>query len=237
MLDCDFVVERFTAGARLPRDYGAGFDERVVEYPWLISKRPCGRVLDAGSTLNHAHVLDRILPLVDRLDIVTLEPESESFPERGISYVYADLRDLPFEDESYDTVVSLSTLEHVGMDNRRFGSAVPHASDPSAERDRAVAELGRVLKPGGRLLASVPYGRREDHGWFEQFDAGMLKELLEPLTATIGLTVFAYSKGGWQRSTLREAGRAQYHDFTATGQAASDLAPAARGVACISAAV
>jgi hypothetical protein len=31
------------------------------------------------------------------------------------------MRDLPFPDAACDTIVSLSTLEHVGMDNSRFG--------------------------------------------------------------------------------------------------------------------
>src|SRR4051812_39028957 len=93
-LDDDGVIARFRAGARLPRAYGVGLDERVVEYPWLCAHLPAGgRVLDAGSTLNHAHILDRFLTGVASLHIVTLSPEPISFPERGVSYIFADLRE------------------------------------------------------------------------------------------------------------------------------------------------
>lgn len=237
MLDTPKVLELFALGLRLPPSYGVGFDERVIEYPWLLAQRPTGRVLDAGSTLNHAHILDRILPLVDSLDIVTLVPEP-TFSRREISYVYGDLRDLPFQSDRYDTVVSLSTLEHVGMDNARFGAPGPRAEDPRAERRGAIGELRRVLRPDGRFLGTVPYGRFEDHGWFQQLDANSINDLLEPLGAReSAVSVYAYHRSGWERSSIPSAAQARYHDFTVTGQAAEDRAPAARAVACIAASV
>jgi SAM-dependent methyltransferase len=46
---------------------------------------------------------------------------------------------LPFSDRSFDTVMCTSVLEHV------------------EEPERAVEEMARVLKPGGRLLITVPF--------------------------------------------------------------------------------
>jgi 2-polyprenyl-3-methyl-5-hydroxy-6-metoxy-1,4-benzoquinol methylase len=56
----------------------------------------------------------------------------------GIRWEVADIQALPFPDCSFDTVVSLETVEHV--------------PDPRG----AVAELARVLKPKGRLLLTTP---------------------------------------------------------------------------------
>jgi SAM-dependent methyltransferase len=50
----------------------------------------------------------------------------------------ADIQELPFEDEAFDLVVSLETLEHV--------------IDP----DRALAELVRATRRGGRLIVTTP---------------------------------------------------------------------------------
>jgi Methyltransferase domain len=75
-------------------------------------------MLDASSTLNQAHVVDRFLPRIERLHIVTLAPEADAFIDRGISYVYEDLRDLPYRDSSFDSVACVSTLEQVDMDIR-----------------------------------------------------------------------------------------------------------------------
>jgi SAM-dependent methyltransferase len=50
----------------------------------------------------------------------------------------ADLAALPFRDRRFDAAISIVTLEHV--------------RDPA----RVLGEIGRVLKPGGRLLIAVP---------------------------------------------------------------------------------
>jgi Methyltransferase domain len=222
LLDSEEVVGLFERGARLPGGYGVGFDERVIEYPWLASRLPRGKVLDAGSTLNHPHVLERLLPRVDELHVVTLVPEAVSLP--NVSYEYADLRDLPYGDGTFDAVVSLSTLEHIGMNQSFYGIHAPRADDPAAELRRAVAELRRV---GQRLFATVPYGAAENHGWFRQLGRGEVESLGGEVE------VFRYAADGWQRSSLSEAAEVCYHDHHADRAVPPDRAAAARAVACI----
>ncbi len=234
MLDDEDLTAGFANKKELPDGYGVGLDERVVEYPWLISHLSGGRVLDAGSVLNHAHILDRVLPVVESLTITTLQPEPLSFPERGINYHYGDLRELPFDDESFDAVVCLSTLEHVGMDNSVYGAEDARDDDPRQEARRAFTELERVLAPGGKLMLSVPFGKREDHGWFRQFDAEDLADLLSVSRFSAGETeIFAYAAGGWQRCTARDAALCEYRDYHHDKTPAADLAAAARAVACV----
>ena len=229
------AIKQFAAGGVLPRGYGVGLDERVVEYPWLSAAQPRGRALDAGSTLNHAHILDRFLPALDSLTLVTLSPEPVSFPEKGVTYVYADIRELPFEQGSFDLVISLSTLEHVGMDNSVYTPGEGRAADPDAELGRAVGELRRVLVAGGPALISVPYGRPEDHGWFRQFDRGDVERLIEAFEpAEQEVLVWLYTREGWRRSDLQEASSASYRPFYADRTPVEDFAAAARAVACIS---
>ncbi len=56
------ALERFATGGRLPPRYGIGANERVVEIPWLLAQSPAGKMLDAGSALNHAEYLDDASP-------------------------------------------------------------------------------------------------------------------------------------------------------------------------------
>lgn len=221
-------------GGRLPPGYGVRLDERVVEFPWLLSMAPSGIVLDAGSTLNHAHVLDAMLPGIDDLHIATLEPELHAFTQRRISYAYCDLRALPYRDDLFDTIVSSSTLEHVGADNERYGAAVARAADPDAELRRALAELRRVLAPGGRMLVTVPYGVAEDRGWMRQFDRAGIDRLVELAGAgSAQVTVFAYGPEGWQSSDLDAAAGARFRDDDRENGGDGDEAAAARAVACL----
>ena len=231
LLDSEEWLRIFAAGAQLPPGLGHGFDERVAEYPWLLSRGLSGRVLDAGSVLNHRHLVEALLPAVDDLTIVTLAPEPVAFTALGVSYLYADLRELPLRDDWFDQVVCLSTLEHVGMDNATYGSVAPRAADPAAEAAGALRELLRVVRPGGCVHLSVPFGRREDHGWFRQFD----RDGIEALLAAAGAgrheeTAFMHTRRGWRRCKPRAAAELSYH--AETGRAA-DGAVAARAVLCL----
>ena len=81
--------------------------------------------------------------------------------------VRADVRELPFESDTFDLALCVSTLEHVGADNTGYGL---QAEEDSASRLTALRELRRVLAPGGRLLITVPCGEPDDYGWFRQDD-------------------------------------------------------------------
>jgi SAM-dependent methyltransferase len=231
VLDSDAWLRLFARGAQLPRGLGFGFDERVVEYPWLLSRGLKGRVLDAGSVLNHRHVLERVLPAIDHLTIVTLAPEPMAFTELGVSYLYADLRELAFRNGWFDEVVCLSTLEHVGMDNAVYGSGAPRAQDVAAEAAAALRELLRVVRPGGQVHMSVPFGRREDHGRFRQLDREDVADLLARAGAgRHEQTVFAHADGGWRRSSVERTAGSSYN---AEPGRAADGAVAARAVLCL----
>lgn len=239
------LLERFATGSSLPPAYGHGLDERSIELPWVLAQLPRGKalILDAGSSLNHALMLDQPALAEKRLHIFTLVPEKECFWDRGISYIYDDLRALPFRDALYDVVVSVSTLEHVGCDNAFYGA--PDAAGSIHDFRDVVRELRRVLLPGGLFLLTVPYGVYQFHGAFQQFDRSRLSMAVE----AFGPTTFAsehfyrYSAAGWQTARDEDCADAKYVAWVAelmqTGrwnaeqQHEPDFAAAARAVACV----
>ena len=218
--------------------YGRGFDERVVEYPWFFEALPSGplRLLDAGSTLNHAFVVER-LPLARlKLTISTLAPEANCFWRRGISYAFEDLRHLAYRDGQFDAVACLSTLEHIGMDNTLLYTGDP-AKREQALRDylAAIREFQRVLAPGGCLLLSMPYGREQVAPWFQQFTAAMIEECCAAFgPATVERRFFRYSQAGWAEAAQADCDAAVYFDVHDAHAAWRPGDPAAAGaVVCL----
>jgi SAM-dependent methyltransferase len=88
------------------------------------------RVLDAGC--GEGVIVDEYAP---RLDITGLDANYASERVRQGS-----LTALPFPDGSFDRALCLDVLEHLAYE----------------DQPRALAELFRVLRPGGELLVSVP---------------------------------------------------------------------------------
>src|SRR5262249_35562594 len=142
------LLERFRRNEALPPRYGVGIDERAVEYPWfLVNLRDQPEtLLDAGSVLNYAFVVDHPLLRRKTIHILTLGPEPFCFWKKGISYLFGDLRSIPIRDDYYDTVACLSTLEHVGADNVFFTGNDTHREHRPGDFVIAMHELRRVLK-------------------------------------------------------------------------------------------
>jgi len=84
-----------------------------------------------------------------------------------------DVRDLPFGDDSFDAIYSMGTIEHFD------------------ETDRAVAEIARVLKPGGCAIVGVP--NRHDP---------FLRPLCSTLLQAAGWYGYGYEKS-YSRRALR----------------------------------
>jgi SAM-dependent methyltransferase len=211
----------------------------------LLSRLPPeqGRLLDAGSVLNFSCVLAHPKLQAKDVSIVTLAPEEQCHWRRGVSYVFADIRNLPFRDNWFDQVVSLSTLEHVGKDNTRLytGDGRFHENDESAFLE-AVRELRRVCNPGGKVYISVPYGRFTDFGWYQQFDARRVQRLIEAFApAQYEGTYYRYESAGWTVSSKDDCKDCEGFDFHKTRYADphstkgydADFAAASRAVVCL----
>jgi SAM-dependent methyltransferase len=210
------MLKSFRVSDQLPDGYGFRLDARVVEIPWVLARlaRGTGHLLDAGSSLNHEFVV-RSPALADKkTTIVTLAPESECHWRLGISYVFGDLRDLGFRDGFFDAVACISTIEHVGMDNTMYlGTKDITQRGDTREFLLAVQEMKRVLKPGGALYVTFPFGKYENHGWFQQFDSQLMDKLIEGFSPSrFNETIFRYDPDGWRLSDRASCADCQFFD-------------------------
>lgn len=223
--------------SQLPPGFGYRIDERVVEYPWVFSQLPAnpGVVLDAGSAMNHRFLVERAPLKNAQLSIMTLAPENRCFWKNSISYIFGDLRKTMFSDGVFDVVVSVSTIEHIGLDNTFLYTGDTSKNETDALGfTQAVTEFKRMLKPGGLCLITVPFGRRGVHGWYQVFDLALVMKVVEAFQPSQYSTeFFGYNAQGWRRVEAKDISDAEFFDIHTEKSLATDFAAGARGVACI----
>lgn len=160
------------------REAGRRADAHLARYTWAASfLRPNDVVLDAAcglgygtSLLRHASPCRHVTG-IDASDLaITYARAVYGVELPGVEFRLTALPDLAFlGDSSVDCVVSFETLEHL--------------EEPKA----FMREVERVLKPGGRFLASVPNfwadetGRDPSPYHLQTFDLSSLLEVCGPL--------------------------------------------------------
>lgn len=101
-----------------------------------------GRVLDLGCGVGHS--FDRLAPR----EIVGVDIDPKAIEGQDRDTVVADMRELPFDDASFSSVVAIHSIEHV--------------PDP----ERVVAEAARVLERNGVAVFVTPnrltFGRPDE---------------------------------------------------------------------------
>ena len=111
-----------------------GPDPRELALAAVAETTP-GRVLEVGGGPGElsARIADELGAEVTMLDVSPRMVELAR--ERGVDARVGDVQELPFDDGSFDCAVAAWMLFHV------------------PDLDRGLAELARVLRPGGRLVA------------------------------------------------------------------------------------
>jgi 2-polyprenyl-3-methyl-5-hydroxy-6-metoxy-1,4-benzoquinol methylase len=150
----------------------SGVNERIVEVPFALramARVPAGgRVLDFGSS--ESSLALSLASLGYRVTALDLRPYPFSHPD--LEVVVSRLEDWDAAPGSYDAVVAVSTLEHVGLG--WYGDAV---QDDGGDA-RALARLRELLAPEGVLVLTVPYGRAGVDDVQRRYDRDGLAALL-----------------------------------------------------------
>jgi SAM-dependent methyltransferase len=135
-----------------------GLQERL-EIPLLLRALrppPGGRVLEVGCGRGIALpvLAERLRPA--ELVGIDIDPILVSIARHRVQHaglnatvLEGDLRDLPFEDASFDLVIDFGTCYHVG--GGRAGARA------------ALREISRVLRPGGRFIHETPIAQHLAH--------------------------------------------------------------------------
>jgi SAM-dependent methyltransferase len=115
--------------------------EHMARYRWASALCQGRRVLDAGCGLGYGADLLRQTGATEVLAVDVSEAvieAAEAGGQQGVVWEVADLRSLPYTENSFDVVVCFEVIEHI------------------EEQDRVLDELSRVLRADGLLLISSP---------------------------------------------------------------------------------
>lgn len=132
------------------RTSSTGFDRHYIYHTsWaarvLAESRPAVHY-DIGSSLYFVGIVSAFLPV----KFFDYRPADLRLTQ--LSSASADLQKLPFDDRSVHSLSCMHVVEHVGLG--RYGDPL----DPDGDL-KAMAELQRVIAPGGSLLFVVPIGK------------------------------------------------------------------------------
>jgi ubiquinone/menaquinone biosynthesis C-methylase UbiE len=146
----DFYLRAFASDER-----DAAAEQQAVAAARLAGCEPGADVLDVPCGFGrHSIPLARAGYRVVGVDrSPTLLDEARRRAEDGPEFVQADYRELPFPDASFDAALNLFT-------------SIGYLGDE--EDTKALAEIGRVLRPGARLVIETNHRDYVIRGWSEQ---------------------------------------------------------------------
>ncbi len=165
------VVRLFAGGAEV-----GAVNERIVELPYvyaaLATVSPDRPVLDLGAAES---TLALSLASSGRRTYA-VEPRGYPFSHPNLEVVTLGVHDWEGPSEPLGAVISLSTIEHLGL-----GSYALDGGRPDADRD-ALTQLKGWLAPDGLLVLTAPYGRASVDELQRVYDPAGLERLLEGWT-------------------------------------------------------
>ena len=108
----------------------------------IFTYKPAHHV-DIGSSVKTIGIISGFVPVT----FIDIRPIEVSLP--NLTFTKGTILNLPFADNTLESISSLCVIEHIGLG--RYGDPLDTKGS-----EKAIAELIRVTRPGGKILFSVP---------------------------------------------------------------------------------
>jgi SAM-dependent methyltransferase len=166
-------------------------NERIVEVPYayraLGRLRRGARILDFGSTESTV-----ALSLASMgYEAVALDLHPYPFSHPNLTVVESRLETWEPEPQSFDAILCISTIEHVGLG--WYGDE----PQPEGGDRRALERLGEWLKPDGVIVLTVPYGAAGTDEVQRTYDEQTLDALFDGWTIEDRTVAVQEESGMW----------------------------------------
>jgi ubiquinone/menaquinone biosynthesis C-methylase UbiE len=127
---------------------------RCIEYPFAASQiGKSKKILDVGTAKSDI----AWIKWLDNLpcEVYATDYDKLYIPVLSLKFFQSDVRKLPFDDNSFDKILAVSVIEHIGLEDSQTTDGIPDVSN-NGDLD-AINELKRVLKVGGELIMTFPF--------------------------------------------------------------------------------
>jgi SAM-dependent methyltransferase len=146
------------------------WQRHVAAYRLCAPLLPAGRVLDLGCGVGHS--FSELAPR----ESVGLDTDADALSGQERETVVADMREIPFPDASFASVLSVQSIEHV------------------PDHERVLSEVARVLEPEGVAVFVTPnrltFARPDeivDPYHYVEYDPAELRAACEPFFEEVEL--------------------------------------------------
>jgi len=175
-------------------------NERIVEIPWVEKRIRGDKILDIGccETKFALYLANKGY----RVWGIDIKERYEFGGHKNFRYIkHNTIEPLPFESNFFDTVYALSSIEHVGLGF--YNDPV----DPDGDK-KAMENIKKVVKTGGRILITIPYGRKSlvkykgIKPFYRVYDSSEVERITRGLLL-IDKQAFKYDNKRWVNCDLR----------------------------------
>ena len=176
--------------------YVRNVNERIVELPFafaaLADLPESSRILDVGGAES---TLGLSLASLGH-DVTIVDPRGFPIEHPRVTVASVPFEELTYDGEPFDAAVVVSSVEHFGVG--AYGQ--PDAEDRLDVR--AMRDLRERLRPGGRLVLTVPFGAPSEDDFQRVYDAEGLDRLLEGWEVQERTAAWRRGTTVWERGDL-----------------------------------
>ncbi|MEM5807829.1 MAG: class I SAM-dependent methyltransferase [Candidatus Aenigmatarchaeota archaeon] len=170
-------------------------NERIIERAFVLQNldRKKLKILDVGCAESDLPIQLATIGY----EVYGIDINEYPYTHPNFKFVKGDITNTKFPNNFFDCVTAVSTIEHIGV--AAYGAKESESADILA-----IKEIHRILKPKGKLLITLPFGRNElIKGWYKVYDMKRLRELLSDFNIK-KLEVYKKEKGNWIKTKIEK---------------------------------
>lgn len=174
-------------------------NERIVEIPFILNQIELDgkgkRVLEFGCARSSLGIQLASLGY----EVTAIDLEEYRFRHPNLKFHKINIFDFK-DDNGFDYITAVSTIEHIGLGT--------YGDKPSFDDIfRISKKLSELLKPGGTIIITVPFGKKFVNNFYRSFTHDEIKSLFKEENLKLAEEQFYRRKHYkyWQKCNLSEA--------------------------------